>query len=149
MTPAERIGVFATQFSEARLSPEIRALSARSLLDTYAVGVAGRNELPSQRALQYLATLGPSQDATLWGLAQRASAESAALYNGITAHVLDYDDVTSPLRGHPSVVLWPALVALGEREALPMERMLSAFAVGFEVMCKLAKAFATEHYAKG
>lgn len=149
MKPAELIGAFAADFSVARLTQEICALAARSLLDTYAVGVAGRNEPPSRRALEYLTTLGTSEDAALWGTDHRASVESAALYNGITAHVLDYDDVTSPLRGHPSVALWPALVALGEREDMPMQRILSAFVVGFEVMCKLAKAFATNHYAKG
>ncbi|MNS95777.1 MmgE/PrpD family protein [compost metagenome] len=63
--------------------------------------------------------------------------------------MLDYDDVTSPLRGHPSVVLWPALIALGEAESIDMGRMQSAYVVGFEVMCKLAKAVAVQAYAKG
>lgn len=149
MKAAEMIGVFASRFDPAMLSTNDRHLCARSLLDTYAVGVAGRNEPAATRALRYLETSGQGEEATLWGVTRRAPIEAAALYNGISAHVLDYDDVTSPLRGHPSVALWPALIAMGESGKLPMARLISAFCVGFETMCKLAKAIAVEHYARG
>lgn len=149
MTPSEQIGTFSAAFNVASLTPALRHQCARSLLDTYAVGVAGKRELASLRAMAYLATLGAGGDASLWGCPERATAEAAAFYNGVAAHVLDYDDVTSPLRGHPSVVLWPALIALGEAESIVMGRMQSAYVVGFEVMCKLAKAAAVQAYAKG
>lgn len=149
MTAAELIAAFSVRFDPAMVSPELRQRCARSLLDTYAVGVAGRSEPAALRARAYLATLGAGEQAALWGQEERAPVESAALYNGIAAHVLDYDDVTSPLRGHPSVVLWPALLALGECEGLPMRRLMSAYVVGFEVICKLARAIAVEHYARG
>jgi 2-methylcitrate dehydratase PrpD len=149
MTPSEQIGAFSAAFNTEALTPELRHACARSLLDTYAVGVAGKNEPASVRAMAYLATLGTGDDASLWGCPGRVSAESAAFYNGVAAHVLDYDDVTSPLRGHPSVVLWPALIALAEAEGVSMGRLHSAYVVGFEVMCKLAKAIAVEAYAKG
>ncbi|MGN6459174.1 MAG: MmgE/PrpD family protein, partial [Achromobacter mucicolens] len=149
MTPSEQIGTFSAAFNVASLTPALRHQCARSLLDTYAVGVAGKRELASLRAMAYLVTLGAGGDASLWGCPERATAEAAAFYNGVAAHVLDYDDVTSPLRGHPSVVLWPALIALGEAESIVMGRMQSAYVVGFEVMCKLAKAAAVQAYAKG
>ncbi len=149
MTPSERIGAFSAAFNPEVLTPALRQACARSLLDTYAVGVAGKNEPASSRAMAYLATLGTGDEASLWGCPGRATAEAAAFYNGVAAHVLDYDDVTSPLRGHPSVVLWPALIALAEADGAGMGRLQSAYAVGFEVMCKLAKAVAVDAYAKG
>jgi 2-methylcitrate dehydratase PrpD len=149
MNPSKAIGKFAASFASEGLTPDLRYSCARSLLDTFAVGIAGRKEPATLRALAYLPALGVKSAATLWGMGRRVPVEAAALCNGISAHVLDYDDVTSPLRGHPSVALWPALLALAEERELALDRTLSAFCVGFEVMCKLAKAIATEHYARG
>lgn len=149
MTPSEKIGEFSAAFNGDALTKALRHACARSLLDTYAVGVAGKQEPASLRAGAYLKTLGASDEASLWGVTGHATAEGAAFYNGVSAHVLDYDDVTSPLRGHPSVVLWPALIALAEAEGSRMGRLHAAYVVGFEVMCKLAKTMAVESYAKG
>ena len=149
MTPSEQIGQFSAAFNAGSMTPTLRHECARSLLDTFAVGVAGKNEPASMRAMAYLATLGSGSDASLWGCAGRVPAEAAAFYNGVAAHVLDYDDVTSPLRGHPSVVLWPALIAVAEAKSIDMGRIQSAYVVGFEVMCKLAKAVAVQAYATG
>lgn len=156
-TASEKIARFAVGFAPERLSAAQRKLVSRSFADTFAVALAGRHEPASRSTLQYLeraglATRDASRDgptATLWGTAYRASAEMAALYNGLAGHVLDYDDVTVPMRGHPSVVLWPALVALGETARRPGEALVAAWCVGFEVICKLSRAMATEQYREG
>ena len=68
MTPSEQIGTFSAAFNLDSLTPALRHQCARSLLDTYAVGVAGKREPASLRAMAYLATLGAGGDASLWGL---------------------------------------------------------------------------------
>ncbi len=156
---AARIAAFARDFDASRLSPSQRHLCGRSLADTYGVGVAGRNEHAPQAALDYLSKAGlllpadspaPSaSSASLWGRSERAAPEIAAWWNGIAGHVLDYDDVTVPMVGHPSVALWPALLALAESRDLPGARVASAFVVGLEVICKLSHGMARNHYAKG
>ncbi len=87
--------------------------------------------------------------ASLWITGERLSPEAAALANGAIGHVLDFDDVTSPIRGHPSVVIWPALVALAETEQFSFLDMLRSFATGLEVIAKLGRAVAIDHVAKG
>ena len=62
---------------------------------------------------------------------------------------LDYDDVTSPLRGHPSVAMLPALIALGEHLDAPGRALAGAYVVGFDVICRLARAMALRHYVRG
>ncbi|GLC96677.1 hypothetical protein Tamer19_60860 [Cupriavidus sp. TA19] len=153
---AQRIAAFAASFQANFLDQADRNLCARSLADTFAVAVAGRNEHAPQAALRYLenaqlllASGTGATSATLWGRTERASPEIAAWWNGIAGHVLDYDDVTVPMRGHPSVVLWPALLALAEARALPPARLAPAFAVGMEVICKLSRGMALNHYAAG
>jgi hypothetical protein len=55
-------------------------------------------------------TLAPAPgDASLYLTGPRVPAPDAAWINGTAAHALDYDDVA--LRGHPSTVLVPAILA--------------------------------------
>jgi 2-methylcitrate dehydratase PrpD len=44
----------------------------------------------------------------------RVSPLQAALVNGTSSHVLDFDDVNATLIGHPSVAILGALLALAE-----------------------------------
>jgi 2-methylcitrate dehydratase PrpD len=143
-TASVRIAEFSAAFSPGQLTPELRRACGRAFLDTYAVGLAGRNEAAAQRALRYArfaageGTRPTASTARCWGTGEALPLELAALWNGIAAHVLDYDDVTSPLRGHPSVALLPALLALGEAIDADGTALATAYVVGFEVICKLS-----------
>ena len=130
--------------------------SIRSLADTFCVAVAGNNEAAAKAALNYLDSAGllslsatQPKHAWLWGTQYFAAAETAAWWNGVSGHVLDFDDVTVPMRGHPSVVLWPALLALAQARNIAGTKVIAAFVAGFEVISKLSKAFAFEQYAAG
>ena len=151
----QRIARFVTGFDARTLTPEHHRACARALADTYAVALAGRDEAASCGAFRYLQgsgllhAEGGTGLARLWGRREWAAAETAAWHNGLIGHVLDYDDVNVPLRGHPSVVLWPALLAIAEARDLDGSRMDAAFVVGLEVLVKLSHAFAAPHYAAG
>jgi 2-methylcitrate dehydratase PrpD len=144
-----RIAGFAAGFSADRLSTEHFRQTARAIIDTISVAVAGRNEDASAIALDYAREHGGNRMATAWGTGIRLPVEHAALYNGVAGHVLDFDDVTSPLRGHPSIALLPPLIALAEAYGKSGKELSTAFVAGFEVLCKLAKAMVADHYAKG
>jgi 2-methylcitrate dehydratase PrpD len=120
--------------------------------------VAGGNEGASSRALNYVRqalgvgdarVIGSAGSATLWGKRLSTTPEGAALWNGIAGHVLDYDDVTSPMGGHPSIALLPALIALAEARGLAGARVVSAYVIGFEVACKIGRALGSSHYDRG
>ncbi|MGB3432876.1 MmgE/PrpD family protein [Achromobacter sp.] len=129
----------------AYLSREV----GRALIDTAGVAIAGRLEPVSAIALKYGASTGGAAEAQVWGRREMLSPEAAAFCNGVAGHVLDYDDVSSPLRGHPSIALLPPLVALAQARGLSGAQLVDAYAVGFEIIVKLARAMAHEHYAKG
>lgn len=144
-----RIADFILGFDEEGLSEQARHTARRALIDTVAVALAGRGE-PASRCVQDYARLQSGRlEAIVWASGERLPVEMAALVNGAMGHVLDYDDVTSPMRGHPSIALCPALVALAEATGASYGRMLAAYVVGFELICKLSRAIAGDHYAKG
>lgn len=79
----------------------------------------------------------------------RGSEGQAALLNGIAGHVLDYDDVSWEILGHPSVVILPAVLAVTEATKASGARALTAYVVGVEVMSKVARALGPRHYESG
>lgn len=148
VTFSEAVAAFAAGFDPALLEPAHVHQCARALVDTVAVALAGRHQPAARRAAGYARAAGPGA-AALWGRHGFATVEAAALYNGVAAHVLDYDDVCSPMSGHPSVALLPALVALAQSRDLPGRRVASAYVVGFEVACRLGRALGSAHYDRG
>lgn len=149
VTASDRIAAFAAGFDANRLSSQHLRQVARALIDTVAVAVAGRHEEASVIALDYARGRQAPLMASAWGVGMRLPVEEVALYNAVAGHVLDFDDVTSPLRGHPSVVLLPPLLALAEACGKSGRELAASFTVGFEIMCRLAKAMVSDHYAKG
>ena len=158
-TDSEVIAAFAADFDSARLDDRHIRQCGRALADTMAVAIAARGEPAVHRAYRYIDSLAPrlidgrgtSQPSTasLWGWQQASTVEGAALFNGIAGHVLDFDDASSPMSGHPSVALLPALVALAEARGTAGIRLISAYIVGFEICCKLGRALDVTHYARG
>ncbi len=150
-TASQRIAEFVSGFDGDSLSDERIHAVARAFLDTYAVAIAGQREPASQLVLDYARQQGQAGEwaGSVWATGERLPIESAALVNGTMGHVLDYDDLTSPLRAHMSVALLPLLVALAEVTGATGRQLSAAYVVGFEVACKLALPMVSEHYAKG
>ncbi|WP_210080227.1 MmgE/PrpD family protein [Pantoea endophytica] len=77
------------------------------------------------------------------------SARSNALLLGYASHALDYDDFHADFRGHPSVVILPALFAWQQLQPSELDQFLDAYAVGVEVAGRLGLAVSQQHYALG
>ncbi len=146
---SNHIASFAARFGGIPLSAGQRHLACRAFLDTFAVAIAGRNEAAPCIARSYLQdTIGRGK-ATAWTTGEALPPESAAWLNGIAAHVLDYDDVMTPMRGHVSAAMVPALVALAQFTGAAGKLFSSAYVAGFEVMARFSRVMAIEHYSKG
>lgn len=122
--------------------------ATRAFIDTVGVAIAARNEECFGILARTLA--GTPGGATVLPTNGRASAAEAALLNGTAGHALDYDDVADEIKGHPSVVLVSALLALAEARGCRGRDLLEAYAVGFEVGCAIAAGLPVEaHYRRG
>lgn len=141
-----------TDFDETRLEPRHFQAVGHAVIDTCAVALAGCTDPASTLALRYARGVGAVAQGggvRCWGRPERLPLELAAFCNAVSAHALDYDDVASVLRGHPSVAMLPALLALGEHLDLSGRRLTEAYVVGFDAICRLARLTAQPHYAKG
>lgn len=123
---------------------------ARALIDTVAVTMGGAGAPGEQILSAWSRRESPSGPATLWTSGERSSAATAALLNGTVAHLLDYDDISPSMPMHPSAVLMPALVAMGEARGSAPDRFVEAFDVGAAVFRALADVLPQHvHYGRG
>ena len=111
-------------------------IAKQGLLDYLSAAWKGEAQKETDRLLRYVSGSG---QALLLGSGQGASAELSALYNGYLGHYLDYDDVNQTVRGHPSTVLYPALMAVASLRPVTGKRFLAAYVIGAEVMARLAQ----------
>lgn len=147
MTIAQELAqkIVATRFED--LTPGALNGAKIGLLDTIAVGIAGADDEAS-RIARHVALNGAG-DALVWGTPNRTRALDAAFANGIAANVLDYDDCTENLGGHPSAPILPALIALAEERRATGSDVLTAYVAGFELETALGRGVNFHHYDKG
>ena len=104
------------------------------IADCHGVMIAGSHE-PLVGIIDRELTAKDGVTASLIPSREKRNAADAALVNAAAAHALDYDDVT--LDGHPSAVLWPAILAQAEASHAAGRDMLTAYILGYEVWAEL------------
>ena len=132
-----------------RLPDNVVAIARLCVLDWLGVTIVGSRE-PSPRTL--LRTLAPdavAKGASVIGHGIRVSPLQAALVNGTSSHVLDFDDVNATLIGHPSVAILAAVLALAESLQSNGPEFLCAFVAGYETACRVAAAVGPLSYLRG
>lgn len=148
----------AFDFAEQILSTPLITDSAtlkkaqQGVMDYFAVSLQARHQKVLQDFKAWINREGGKPVAWLIGQKAEATVRQAALFNGFQAHLLDYDDVHSDVRGHPSAVILSALFATLSSEKSSLvnsQRFLTAYIIGVEVMARLGKAVNPAHYLKG
>lgn len=126
---------------------DVLAVAAEACMDCVGVMLAGIDEPPARMMRAWLSPAGGDGAAAVLGTALRTTPADATLANGVAAHVLDYDDMGA--FGHPSVVLLPPVLALGEARGVSGRRLLTAYAAGFEVGAALHEGLGISQGATG
>jgi len=90
---------------------------------------------------------GPPQ-AVVLGRGERMDILNAALLNGISSHVLDFDD-THARAIHPSAPVLPALFAFAEWRTVSGADFVHAFVLGVEAEERVGLSVFPEHYRAG
>ncbi len=127
----------------------VRELSVQCMLDWFAVTLAGARDPLVRLLLDEAREEGGKPGASVIGWDTQVTRAQAALINGTASHVLDYDDVNLNINGHPSAVLVPAVLALGESIDASGEAVLGAFLAGYEFACRAGRLVAPGHYLRG
>ena len=137
MGATEKISRFIVDTDYEDIPRDAVEKAKRTALDCLAAALAGVVEPVSQTITGYIRKLGGPTQATVFGADLKVSVPDAALANGSIAHALDYDDCGVKI-GHPSVLVLPAVLSLGEHLGASGQDILTAYILGLEVEGKLA-----------
>src|ERR671917_720804 len=91
---------------------------------------------------------GPGQ-ATVLGRGDKLDLLHAALVNGISSHVFDFDDTHLKTIIHPAGPIAAALLPLAETRSMSGREFLHAFILGVEIECRIGNAVYPNHYDVG
>ena len=128
-----------------KLSPASERGAKAALIDSIAVSVAALRHPAAQNARRHAYRF-PANGAgcVIWGTPRRAAPELAALTNGVLLRCHDYNDffVGGRNSGHSSDIV-AAVIAAAEWTNAPGGKLLSALAVGYEMVGAAFDAFST------
>jgi len=145
----EALAKYTLKLDYDSLDPEIIRQAKIFFADTMACMVAGAREKPVLLAAEYAKKYGGAATASIICSPVRTDPCSAALANGIAAHFHDFDDVSDSANSHTSVVVLPAVLALGEELGITGAQALAAYIAGIEVCALVGRGLGKENFRRG
>ncbi|HKU69405.1 MAG TPA: MmgE/PrpD family protein [Burkholderiales bacterium] len=126
----------------------VRHEAARALLNFMGCAIGASRHETIDNAIAALAPFAGQPQATVLGRTERLDILNAALINGVSAHVFDFDD-THARAIHPSAPVLPALLAFAEWRKTSGADLVHAFVLGVEAEERIGLSVFPEHYEAG
>ena len=146
MEVTKRIAEYIATTGLENFPPDAVEAAKGAIVDCIGCALAGSVEPLAEVLSGYVRSIGGHPTASVIGLGFKTSSPEAALINGAMGHALDYDDITRAMKGHPSVVLLPAALALAEEAGATGHDLLLAYMLGFEVACSVGDSVSAAYY---
>ena len=143
------IARFIVETDAKDIPADVYAHAKVAFLDWLGVIMAGTDDPLVGKLIQYADLMGGKEEATILGHGMKKSLSQAVLINGAASHVLDYDDSSIAIVGHPSVGMFPSLLALSEWNGKSGHDFLTAYVIGFKVGAVIGSCTGMDHYMAG
>jgi 2-methylcitrate dehydratase PrpD len=130
-------------------SDEVEHEAHRTFLNWLGCAVGASQHEAVGAALSAVQVLAPSGQAMLAGRKERVDIANAALINGISSHLFDFDDTHLKTIIHPAGPVCSAVLALAELTGASGRQVIDAVVLGIDVSCRLGNAVYPQHYDRG
>lgn len=144
-TLSQRIGAWAV--GELDIPDDVRRVARVAALDVIGTTIAARRSEDFDIVAGFIAE--GDAPGTLLGRSGSADPARSALINSYAGHLLDFDDSSGDVAGHPSTVVLPAALAVAGAVDASGSDLLDAYIIGVEVACKVGRIVNTAHYDHG
>ncbi len=148
MEISDTLSTFIRNIAFDDLPPSVISKAKDTILDSMGIAIRGSltpEALIVRGALAKVSGLG---DSTVIADEQRVSSRWAAFANAVAINSLELDDTCNRTYCHPSTVIVPVVLALGEATEASGKEMLTSLVVGYEITLRVAAA-ACSHRAQG
>lgn len=149
MSTAHELAEWALKLTWSDLPAEVQQIVKEHALDGIGDAIGGRSTEVATAAASAIAQYGVSSEASIWGSNERTSVPAAAFINAILIHALDFDDTHAGGLVHATAPTLPVAIALGESLGSSGEEVITAYAAGLEVICRLGSATPHGFHARG
>ncbi len=146
---AGEVAKFVASIKPGDLPANVMHEAKRSLLNFVGGAVSVAYHPVVETAVRVHEIYSGNRNTTLIGRHERLDPLSASFVNAVSANLLDYDDTHLRTVIHPTAPVAPPCLALAETETLGGEAMVTAFALGAEIECRLGNMVTGGHYQRG
>jgi 2-methylcitrate dehydratase PrpD len=133
----------------ATIPPAVLHEGTRSLLNWVGCAIGGSRHPAVNKAIAAIAPFSGTPQANVLGRVERLDAMSTALINGISSHVLDFDDTHLKTIIHPAGPVASAILAFSQHRQVSGADLLRALVLGMESECRIGNAVYPSHYDMG
>ena len=113
----------------------------KQILDILGVAIGGFPQRGAKELRELVLGWGGKEESSVIGTSVKVPVLNAAHANATMAHCLDYDDVHEKAVMHSGVVIIPTSLAMAEfKGGIPGKDLITAVAIGVDMMCRLALA---------
>lgn len=131
------------------LPAPVRDHAVRTFLNWLGCAVGSCRHEAVDIAIRTLAPFSGPAQASILGRDERMDIFNAALINGISSHVFDFDDTHLKTVIHPAGPVASAIFALAEYRSVSGAEFIHALALGVEAECRIGNAVYPDHYDRG
>lgn len=130
-------------------SNEVEHEAHRTFLNWLGCAVGASQHEAVLAALHAVQVLEPSKQALIAGRKERVDIANAALINGISSHLFDFDDTHLKTIIHPAGPVCSAVLALAELTGASGRQVIDAVVLGIDVACRVGNTIYPHHYDRG
>ena len=145
----QRISAFVASLRWADVPDSARTATRRTVANVVGLSVGAAESPAADAAVAAASDLGLRGAARILGRPERLTPAWAALVNGLTAHVEDYDDTYLPCILHPGAPIVPAALAAAELTGASGEDLMAGVVAGIEVASRLGDCLWPSHFDRG
>lgn len=132
------LAAFVSETNFADLPPRLVEAARVYTLDDLACGFAGSGQPWAGIVGNLVRAGGGVEEASVFTQSRRTTAAQAALVNGVMLGGFECEHVGH--HAHPSATVFPATLAMAERERASGREFIAALALGYEVTCRIGEA---------
>lgn len=147
MTLAAEFGRFLAETTYEDLPPSVVDLVKLRILDLLGAALVGYRTGTYRSLLEVLGD--GSAEAIIWGEGARHRLRDAVLVNSFLSHAAYVEDGSRFTGGHPSSVIIPAALSLGETRGAEGRQLILAVVLGYEIFLRLGRAIYPSTVVKG
>jgi 2-methylcitrate dehydratase PrpD len=140
LTPTQRLAEFCASLRWPGLENDTRERTKELVLDHIGVAMRGSTTDSARAVSRYVRRSTHDGASSLLATDAFAAAPWAALANGVAAHSIEMDDVTTESSLHPGVAVIPAALALAEQRRASAVSFLEAVVAGYEATIRIGNA---------